>query len=132
LDASFREDERIAQAFGGEVPFKVMTALATGAEAISKARQADWLRDPPTFGETLSQWLVFLNQLQPEIISNYGPGSGSRRSLLDYIEAYGPKRAADMLRTLADKLDRRPGADVRASIEEAFEQVLHRAKSWSR
>jgi hypothetical protein len=116
LEQSFQDDDRLTEAFGGELAFKLMRALAGFATVLSGRRNKDWLRDQGVFDEVVSQWIGAMRELRPPDPAHDVPHIW--QSLPDYFIGRGGQGAAEALERLAEELR---GRSIRSKLAEALE-----------
>jgi TraY domain len=122
LENSYRDDDRIAESFGGDLTFKIMRALAAIVLVMNSLRGEDWLSNPVVFDDVVNQWLLTLTKLGPKKFHPTGVGAGSVVALPDYIEIHGAAAAAGVLRQLADSLDAKDRNSLRATLREVIDR----------
>jgi TraY domain len=125
LEQSIQVQDAQCEAFGGELPLKLMLALAALAAATSAVRGKDWLREKSVFDEVIGQWLVALRTLRPGVIFESVENPGIQWNLPDAVKDMPSNGAAEILSQMARELTDK---SLSAAIKDTMEQSLHRAK----
>jgi hypothetical protein len=125
LERSIQVQDAQCEVFGGKLPLILMRALAAYGAATSATRGKDYLSDKSVFDEVFAQWFAALYTLRPGVIFASAENPGIQWNLPDAVKDMPANGAAEILSRMAQELRDK---SLSATIKDAMEQILHRAK----